>query len=166
VRHKVKGWKLSRTSEHRRALERNLVTALLEHGRIRTTDAKARAVRPVAEKVITLAKRGDLHARRQAIRVVGHGPALERLFGSLAERFADRPGGYTRVIKAGRRLGDGAPVAYLELLDEAPRVVEAEPEKSKASRAKRGKAASRVESGTEPAPRRKRSAAKERREAS
>ena len=138
MRHRVKGRHLGRTAEHRRALFRNLAAALFEHGRIRTTDAKAREVRPLAEKMITLAKRGDLHARRQAARVVGKSPALERLFGPIAERFAERPGGYTRVIKAGRRLGDGAPIAYLELVDEAPRPARAgagEEEKGREGRA-------------------------------
>ncbi|MFN2432852.1 MAG: 50S ribosomal protein L17 [Gemmatimonadota bacterium] len=125
MRHQVKGRHLGRTAEHRKALYKNLVTALFEHGRIRTTEPKAREVRPLAEKMITLGKRGDLHARRQAVRVVGNGPALERLFGPIAERFASRPGGYTRMIKAGRRVGDAAPLAYLELLEEAPRVVRA-----------------------------------------
>lgn len=125
MRHGVKGRHLGRTAEHRRALFRNLVTALFEHGRIRTTDARAREIRPIAEKLITLGKRGNLHARRQAVRFVARGPALDRLFGPVAERFAERPGGYTRVIKAGRRHGDGAPIAYLELLDEAPRPVRA-----------------------------------------
>ena len=123
MRHRVRGRHLGRTAEHRRALERNLVSALFEHGRIRTTDAKAREVRPLAERMITLAKRGDLHARRQAVRVVGNGPALQRLFGPIAERFRERPGGYTRMVKAGRRHGDAAPLAYVELLEEAPRPV-------------------------------------------
>jgi len=123
MRHRVKGRHLARTAEHRRALYRNLIGALFEHGRIRTTDAKAREIRPMAEKMITLGKRGDLHARRLAARTLGDGTALQRLFGPIAERFAERPGGYTRMIKAGRRHGDAAPLAYLELLDEAPRVV-------------------------------------------
>jgi large subunit ribosomal protein L17 len=125
VRHRVRGRHLGRTAEHRRALSRNLVIALFEHGRIRTTDPKAREVRPLAEKLITLGKRGDLHARRLAARVVGSGTALDRLFGPIAQRFASRPGGYTRIVKAGRRHGDAAPIAFLELLDEAPRVVRA-----------------------------------------
>ena len=125
MRHRVKGRQLARTASHRRALYRNLIAALFEHGRIRTTDAKAREIRPLAEKMITLGKRGDLHARRQAVREIGTGVALERLFGAIAERFADRPGGYTRMVKAGHRHGDAAPLAYLELLDEAPRVVRA-----------------------------------------
>jgi large subunit ribosomal protein L17 len=125
VRHRVRGRHLGRTAEHRRALRRNLVTALFEHGRIRTTDAKAREVRPLAEKLITLGKRGDLHARRLAVRVVGSGAALDRLFGPIAQRFASRPGGYTRIVKVGRRHGDAAPIAFLELLEEAPRVVRA-----------------------------------------
>jgi large subunit ribosomal protein L17 len=135
MRHGVKGRHLARTAEHRKALYRNLIAALLEHGRIRTTDAKAREVRPMAEKMITLGKRGDLHARRQAVRMIGNGAALERLFGPIAERFADRPGGYTRMIKAGRRHGDAAPIAYLELLDEAPRVVRASADEEGKARA-------------------------------
>jgi large subunit ribosomal protein L17 len=125
MRHRVKGRHLARTAAHRRALYRNLIAALFEHGRIRTTDAKAREIRPLAEKMITLGKRGDLHARRLVMREIGTGAALERLFGAIAQRFADRPGGYTRMVKAGRRHGDAAPLAYLELLDEAPRVVRA-----------------------------------------
>ncbi len=125
MRHQVRGRHLSRTAEHRKALYRNLVGALLEHGRIRTTDAKAREIRRLADRMITLGKRGDLHARRQAVRLIGAGRALDRLFGPLAERFADRPGGYTRLVKGGHRLGDGAPVAYLELVGEGPRVVRA-----------------------------------------
>jgi large subunit ribosomal protein L17 len=141
MRHGVKGRHLSRTAEHRKALARNLVRALLEHGRIRTTDAKAREVRPLAERVITLGKRGDLHARRQALRIVGDGPVLSRLFGPIAERFAGRPGGYTRIIKAGRRHGDSAPVAYLELLEEPARGAPAGGSRSGAEEkaAKRGK---------------------------
>ena len=123
MRHGVKGRHLARTAEHRKALFKNLIAALFEHGRIRTTDAKAREIRPLAEKMVTLGKRGDLHARRQAVRVLGNGVAVERLFGPIAERFAARPGGYTRMVKAGRRHGDSAPIAYLELLEEAPRVV-------------------------------------------
>ena len=125
MRHRVKGRHLARTASHRRALYRNLIAALFEHRRIRTTDAKAREIRPLAEKMITLGKRGDLHARRLVMREIGTGAALERLFGAIAQRFADRPGGYTRMIKAGRRHGDAAQLAYVELLDEAPRVVRA-----------------------------------------
>lgn len=136
MRHRVKGRHLSRTAEHRKALSRNLITALLEHGRVRTTDAKAREIRPLAEKIVGLGKRGDLHARRQAVKVVGNGPALERLFGPIAERFANRPGGYTRLIKGGWRHGDGAPVAYVELLDETPRLVRAPAEGEGRERAK------------------------------
>jgi large subunit ribosomal protein L17 len=140
MRHRVRGRHLSRTAEHRKALYRNLIGALLEHGRIRTTDAKAREVRPLAEKVITLGKRGDLHARRQAVGLIGNGPALDRLFGPLAERFANRPGGYTRLVKGGHRPGDGAPIAYLELLDESPRVVRApaNEEEGKGEKRRRG----------------------------
>jgi large subunit ribosomal protein L17 len=165
MRHRVRGRHLSRTAEHRRALARNLVAALFEHGRIRTTDAKAREVRPVAERMITLGKRGDLHARRRAARMLGDGPALQRLFGPIAERFAERSGGYTRMVKAGRRHGDAAPLAYLELLDEAPRVVrvaaagveEEAPPKAKAARG----AAREAAGGSKPkAPKEERSGAR------
>lgn len=138
MRHRVKGRHLGRTAAHRRALKRNLVIALFQHGRIRTTDAKAREVRPFAERMITLAKRGDLHARRLAVRVIGNGPALDRLFGPIAERFSARPGGYTRLVKAGRRLGDAAPLAYLELLEEAPRAAGSSTEDSGKRRRGRG----------------------------
>ena len=160
MRHGVKGRHLGRTAEHRRALYRNLVAALLERGRIRTTDAKAREVRPLAERMITLGKRGDLHARRQAVRVVGNGPALERLFGPLAERFASRPGGYTRMIKAGRRHGDAAPLAYLELVDETPSVVRAPGEEpAKGRKAKRARTDRAAETGEDSARKRRAGAA-------
>ena len=139
MRHQVKGRHLGRTAEHRRALYRNLVRALFEHGRIRTTDAKAREVRPLAERMITLGKRGSLHARRQALRFVGGGVALDRLFGPIAERFSGRRGGYTRMVKAGRRHGDGALTAYLELVGEAPRPARASAEGEKGSKARKAK---------------------------
>jgi large subunit ribosomal protein L17 len=163
MRHRVKGRHLARTAEHRRALYRNLIAALFEHGRIRTTDAKARAIRPLAERMITLGKRGDLHARRLAVRQLGNGVALERLFGPIAQRFADRPGGYTRMVKAGRRHGDAAPIAYLELLDEAPRLVRAPGGGEEAPEAKGGKTESRGRrggAGRRPAPEAKASRAR------
>ncbi len=96
---------------------RNMVTSLLEHGRIETTDAKAKALRGLADRMITLGKRGDLHARRQALSIIRSKPVTAKLFGDLAERFRDRPGGYTRVVKIGNRVGDAAPISIIELVD-------------------------------------------------
>lgn len=118
MRHKVSGRKLGRSSSHRKALFRNMVTSLFEHGRIQTTDAKAKEVRRVAEKLITLGKRGDLHARRQALAYVRDRGVVAKLFEELSPRYAQRPGGYTRIVKLGTRRGDGAPVSILELVQE------------------------------------------------
>jgi large subunit ribosomal protein L17 len=96
---------------------RNMVTSLLEHGRVETTDAKAKEVRRIAERMITLGKRGTLHARRRALRVIRSRDVAARVFGDLAERYRDRPGGYTRVLKLRRRVGDAAPVSLLELVE-------------------------------------------------
>jgi len=120
VRHRARSRKLGRTSAHRKALYRNLVTALLEHERIETTDAKAKELRRVADRMITLGKRGDLHARRQALRVVRDKAVAAKLFSELAERFRDRPGGYTRVIKVRTRVGDAAPMSIVELVEAGP----------------------------------------------
>lgn len=116
MRHQVKQGKLGRDTAHRRALLRNMVTSFLECERIRTTLAKARAVRPVAEKMITLAKRGTLHARRQALAYMTKEAAVQKLFTELGPRFAERPGGYTRIVKLDKRMGDGASMAMLELV--------------------------------------------------
>ena len=123
MRHGVAGRKLSRTSAHREALIENLVTALLRHERIRTTVAKAKEARRTAEKMITLGKTGTLHARRVAAKTVRDKEVLQKLFGPLAERYAARPGGYTRIVRAGTRVGDAAPMAILELVD-APEVTQ------------------------------------------
>jgi len=117
MRHRVAGRKLGRNSGQRKALFRNLVTELLRHGRIHTTEAKARAIRPKAERLITLAKRGDLHARRLAARDVQDRDTLQKLFGELAERYEGRQGGYTRIYKLGPRKGDGAPVVLISLVE-------------------------------------------------
>jgi large subunit ribosomal protein L17 len=117
MRHQKAGKKLSRTSAHRRAMFRNMATALFLNERIETTQAKARALRPVAERLITLARRGDLHARRLAAGRLTDPAVLEKLFTDLASRFRNRAGGYTRILKLGRRLGDNAPLAVIELLD-------------------------------------------------
>lgn len=120
MRHQRAGKKLGRDSAHRRALYSNLAGALIEHGRIETTEAKAKAVRPFAEKMITLGKRGDLHSRRQALAALRSNDVVHKLFAEVAPRFADRPGGYTRIVKLGPRQGDGAAMAYLELVDYEP----------------------------------------------
>jgi large subunit ribosomal protein L17 len=116
VRHLKSGRRLARTTEHRQAMLRNLITQLLEHERVQTTQAKAKEARQWAEKIITLAKRGDLHARRQTLRVVRTKKAMVKLFGELKERYQERPGGYTRIIPLGFRVGDGAPISLLELV--------------------------------------------------
>jgi len=116
MRHRNFGRKLSRNTEHRRSLLRNLVTSLIVEERIETTVAKAKAARTVAERVITLGKRGSLHARRQAAGYLMTAPALKKLFEDVAKRFAQRPGGYTRIVRTGWRRGDGADLAVLELL--------------------------------------------------
>jgi len=124
MRHHRTGKKLRRDSAHRKALYANLTSSLIEHGRIRTTETKAKAVRPIAEKMITLGRDGSIHARRQALAYLRTQEIVHLLFSEVAPRFRDRPGGYTRVVKLGPRQGDAAPMAYLELVDyvpEAPR---------------------------------------------
>jgi large subunit ribosomal protein L17 len=118
MRHRAKGRQLSRTSSHRRALLNNMATSLFEHGRVITTEAKAKELRPFAEKLITLARRGDLHARRLVERKIKSRETLARLFSEIGPRFAARPGGYTRILKLGHRDGDGADIARIELLSE------------------------------------------------
>ena len=120
MRHGRSGKKLGRDAAHRKALYSNLAAALFEHGRIRTTEAKAKAVRPIAEKLITLGKREDVEARRQAVAYLRHKWVVADLFDDVAPRFADRNGGYTRIVKLGPRLGDAAPMVYLELVDYVP----------------------------------------------
>ena len=120
MRHARTGKKLGRDSAHRRALYSNLAGALIEHGRIKTTQAKAKAVKPFAEQMITLGKRGDLHARRLALAELRSQDVVHQLFADVAPRFADRAGGYTRIVKLGPRLGDAAEMVYLELVDYQP----------------------------------------------
>jgi len=117
MRHLKTGRKFGRTSAHRKALFRNMVTALIDRERVRTTLAKAKELRGKVEKTITLGKKGTLHARRHALKLVADKDSLKKIFGPLAERYANRPGGYTRVIKLGHRLGDDAPMAFIELVD-------------------------------------------------
>ena len=116
MRHLVKGRKLRRTTAHRQALLRNLVTSFIEKERIQTTLAKAKETRPLAEKMITLAKQNTLHARRQALAVFTKESAVTKLFADVAPRFSERPGGYTRIVKTGLRIGDGSQMAFLELI--------------------------------------------------
>ena len=120
MRHQRAGKKLGRDSAHRKALYANLAGALIEHGRIRTTEAKAKAVKPIAEQMITLGRRGDLAARRQAVAFLRSKDVVHRLFADVAPRFADRPGGYSRIVKLGPRYGDAADMVYLELVDYEP----------------------------------------------
>jgi large subunit ribosomal protein L17 len=120
MRHRRAGKKLGRDSAHRKALYSNLAGALIEHGRIKTTEAKAKAVKPFAEQMITLGKRGDLHARRLALAELRSQDVVHQLFVDVAPRFADRPGGYTRIVKLGPRFGDAAEMVYLELVDYEP----------------------------------------------
>ncbi len=120
MRHARKGKKLGRDSAHRKALYANLACSLIEHGRIKTTEAKAKAVKPYAEKMITLGRRGDLHARRQALAELRTQEIVHKLFADIAPRMADRPGGYTRIIKIGHRPGDAAEMVYLEFVDYDP----------------------------------------------
>ena len=121
MRHRRAGFKLGRSSAHRKALYANLTSALIQHGRIETTLTKAKAVRPVAEKMITLARRGDIHSRRQALAFLRSQDVVHKLFSEVAPRFEGRPGGYTRIVRLGTRLGDAAETAYLELVDFAPK---------------------------------------------
>lgn len=117
MRHRKTGRKLNRTATHKRAMMSNMATSLLEHERISTTLPKAKELRTIVEPLITLAKRGDLHARRRASNVVHDRDVLTKLFSELAERFEGRTGGYTRIVKIGPRRGDNAPMAFIELVD-------------------------------------------------
>lgn len=125
--HGKAGRKLGRTSSHKEAMFRNMVTSVIKHERIRTTDCKAKELRKLAEKMITLGKKGSLHARRQALAVVRDKSLVGKLFGELAERYRDRAGGYTRIIKAGYRFGDNAPVSILEFIPDGKKKEKAKP---------------------------------------
>lgn len=116
MRHRKAGKRLGRTSSHRIAMFRNMVTSLFEHERIITTTEKAKEVRPIAEKLVTLAKRGDMHARRQALGYVRSKAIVEKLFTVIKDKFADRNGGYTRILQTGVRKGDAAGMAIFELV--------------------------------------------------
>ncbi|MDY8110669.1 50S ribosomal protein L17 [Fulvimarina sp. 2208YS6-2-32] len=120
MRHGNRGRKLNRTSSHRKAMFSNMAVALIVHEQIVTTLPKAKDLRPIVEKLITLGKRGDLHARRQAFSKLRDEAAVAKLFDAIASRYADRQGGYTRVLKAGFRYGDNAPMAVIEMVDRDP----------------------------------------------
>jgi large subunit ribosomal protein L17 len=150
MRHQKKTVKLGRTAEHRKALLANQVCSLIEHQRIKTTLAKAKAVRPLAEKMVTLGKQGSIHARRMAFAVLRQKNAVKKLFDDIAPRSAERNGGYTRIIRLGVRKSDSAPVAFLEWVD-APRVVE-EPVAEEKSKKRKG---AKTEATDEPKPERK-----------
>ncbi len=120
MRHRISGRKLNRTSSHRKAMLANMAAALIKHEQIKTTVPKAKELRRSVDKLITLGKRGTLHARRQAMSALGDRVMAQKLFGTLAERYASRKGGYTRVMRAGYRYGDSAPMAIIELVDRDP----------------------------------------------
>jgi large subunit ribosomal protein L17 len=127
VRHRRSGRKLGRDASHRKALYANLTSALIEHGRIKTTVAKAKEVRPVAEQMITLGRRGGVPARRQALKFLRSQDVVHKLFSDVGPRFADREGGYSRIVRIGPRLGDAAEMAYLELVDFTPEAASPRP---------------------------------------
>ncbi len=143
MRHKVAGWKLGRNTAHRRSLLRNLVTSLILEERIETTVPKAKALRPLVEKMITLGKRGDLSARRQALAYLMTSAAVDKLFDTVAPRFGDREGGYLRIVRAGWRKGDGADTAFVELLG-SEKLQEEKREKRAVARSKRAEEAKRA----------------------
>jgi large subunit ribosomal protein L17 len=120
MRHRKTGRKLNRTSSHRKAMFANMAAALIKHEQIVTTLPKAKELRPIVDSLITLGKRGDLHARRQAISRIGDEAMVRKLFETLGPRYAERHGGYTRVLRAGFRYGDSAPMAVIELMDRDP----------------------------------------------
>ena len=154
MRHGNRRGKLRRPTGHRLALLRNMVTSLFEHEQIETTDAKAKELRRIADKMITLGKRGDLHARRQALGVVRTREVVSKLFGPLAERYRERAGGYTRILKLRTRVGDAAPLSLIELVDrEAPAAKDAEKSEKPAKGAKKAAAEKAA------APKRKKAAA-------
>ena len=154
MKHRVAGRKLGRSSAHRLAVLRNLSTELFERERVRTTLMKAKELRPFAERLITLSRRGTLHARRRAARHVTRPDVLQKLFDTLSARFSERPGGYTRILKLGPRRGDNAEMALVELIGSEPKIAPTEEKKEKKAlgrirqRLSRGKAAS-AESGAE-----------------
>ena len=152
MRHRVHARKLGRSPSHRQAMYRNLVTSLLQHERVETTDAKAKEVRRLADRMITLGKRGDLHARRRALRVIRVREVAAKVFGELAERYKTRPGGYTRVLKTRTRVGDSAALSIVELVEALP---DAAPEKKTTGKKATAKKATRKKAATKKAPAKK-----------
>jgi large subunit ribosomal protein L17 len=139
MRHQKKTIKLGRKAEHRKALLANQVCSLITHQRIKTTLAKAKAVRPLAERMVTLGKKGSIHARRTAFATLRHKDAVKKLFDDIAQRSAERNGGYTRIVKLGRRKSDSAPMAFLEWVDAAVLVTEEKPAEEKQAKKKETK---------------------------
>jgi len=150
MRHNKAGRRLGRKTSHREAMFRNMVTSLLTHEKITTTDAKAKEIRSVAEKMITLGKRGDLHAQRQAAAYIREKSVVTKLFSAIAPRYKDRPGGYTRIVKLGIRQGDTAPISLIELVEEEMKVKKVPAKPAKAPKAAAVKAPV-AEPATEPA---------------
>ncbi len=146
MRHQIAGRKLGRTTSHRWAMLRNLVTSLFEHEKLETTDAKAKELRPLAEKMIGLGKRGDLHARRQVLAVVRKADIVRKLFDTISPRFKTREGGYVRIVKKGFRPGDGAPVSIVQLVGD-----EKETKSKKQRSARRRPSAKAAAAETKPA---------------
>lgn len=163
MRHRKAGRKLGRTTSHRKAMLRNMVTSLLKEEKIVTTDTKAKELRSVAEKMITLGKRGDLHARRQADAFIRESGVTKKLFEELSPRYSERAGGYTRIVKIGYRPGDNAPVSVIELMPgPAEKGGKKEPAAKKEKGAKKGTAAKREKSGKkEPAAKKEKTSKKE-----
>lgn len=149
MRHRKQGRALSRTASHRRAMLANMATAVLERERIQTTTAKAKEARSLVERLITFAKRNDLHARRQVLRVIHDQTVVSKLFSSIAPRYADRPGGYTRIIHVGRRQGDAAELSILELVDRDGTVETTQEETGAESKSKKTQETTENEDKTE-----------------
>jgi large subunit ribosomal protein L17 len=147
MRHLNSGRKLSRNSSHRWAMMRNMVTSLLREEKIQTTDPKAKELRRWVDRVITLGKEGSLHARRQALAIIQDKIVVHKLFDTIATRFQNRPGGYTRIIKIGRRHGDAAPVSLIELVAGADETAETTSGKDKKAKKKSGRTAPKPGSG-------------------
>ncbi|MGH8048592.1 MAG: 50S ribosomal protein L17 [Chthoniobacterales bacterium] len=160
MRHRKKTVKLGRSQAHRDSLLANQVVSLIEHSRIKTTLAKAKAVRPFAEKMLTLGKRGDLHARRMAVSYLGQKDAVKKLFEEVAPRAASRKGGYTRIVKLGPRQSDSAPMAYIEWVDAAIVVEDPIVEEKKPAAKKSAKTAETPAAEAEAAPAKKPAAKK------
>ncbi|MFZ5571586.1 MAG: 50S ribosomal protein L17 [Thermodesulfobacteriota bacterium] len=141
MRHRNSGVKLNRTKSHRDAMFKNMVTSLFKYDRLQTTDVKAKELRRWADKIVTLAKRGDLHARRQALAIIMEKDVVHKIFEEAGKRFAGISGGYTRIVKVGRRPGDAAPVSMIELIGEKPEDKKEKPAKSKKKAEKPAQAA-------------------------